>query len=438
MRMILRGLGVAIALSMPAVVGAQNEIPVREVGPAEAASSETVGFLYGLRELSDGRVLVNDAGRRRLLLFDRALAQAKILADSAAGTPVAYGARPTGIIPYLGDSTLLIDQSARAFLVLDPEGKVARVMSPPRAGDIGFMWNPAIGTPGFDAGGRLIYRSWLMPTFRAPEQGKPFVPPQLPDSAPILAGDFDRRAADTLGWVRVPKRRTSVTPVPGGVRLSAMINPLSTIDDWTLLPDGTIAMLRGQDYHIDWINPDGTRWSSPKMPFDWKRLTDEEKTALVDSTRRALEREFATPGAESGAGAAAASGHGVPTNTNHSMTILGVTMPDGGPPPRPAGAPDAPQIPEVVPASDLPDYVPPVLRSGTMRADPQGNVWILPSTTAQSGSGLLYDVVDRRGVLTHRVRLPAGRALEGFGANGAIYLTSHDAGGTRLERARLK
>ena len=73
-----------------------------------------------------------------------------------------------------------------------------------------------------------------------------------------------------------------------------------------------------------------------------------------------------------------------------------------------------------------------------MKADYDGNVWILPSTTTQIGSGLLYDVVNRKGELTMRVRLPEGRALEGFGPNGTVYLTSHGRGGARLERARLK
>ena len=96
-----------------------------------------------------------------------------------------------------------------------------------------------------------------------------------------------------------------------------------------------------------------------------------------------------------------------------------------------------PAIAEVAPASDLPDYMPPVLRSGLMKADAEGNVWILPSTSSQSGGGLLYDVVNRKGELFQRVRLPAGRALEGFGANGAIYLTSHDGDKVFLERARM-
>ena len=71
-------------------------------------------------------------------------------------------------------------------------------------------------------------------------------------------------------------------------------------------------------------------------------------------------------------------------------------------------------------------------------ADYDGNVWILPSTTTQAGGGLLYDVVNRKGEVALRVRLPDGRALEGFGPNGTVYLTSHGPNGARVERAHLK
>ena len=46
------------------------------------------------------------------------------------------------------------------------------------------------------------------------------------------------------------------------------------------LPDGSVAILRGSDYNIEWINADGTRVSTPKMPFDWKRLSDDDKAAI--------------------------------------------------------------------------------------------------------------------------------------------------------------
>jgi hypothetical protein len=407
--------------------------PVRQLDAVEAVSRDTLGFLYGVRELSDGRVLVNDAARRRLLLLDRALATARVVAADSDGA-MRYGARPTGIIPWRGDSTLFVDQAARALLLLDANGDVARVLSPPRLGDVGYLWNPSLGTPGLDATGGLVYRSWLLPAFTAPVAGKPYDPPQLPDSAPLLRGDFERRAADTLAWIRVPKRGRTVTPLPnGGVVLGATVNPLSVFDDWAVLPDGGVAILRGQDYHLDWIGADGRRWSSPKLPFDWRRLTDDDKRAIVDSTRRAIETMAATMG--SGGGAAAGLTAAAGGMLNHSMTIMPVGAADA-PAPR-APTPSAPSVPEVVPPSELPDYVPPVRRAGTMRADRAGNVWILPSTSAQAGEGLLYDVVNGRGELVRRVRLPAGRALEGFGADGAVYLTSHGPGGTRLERARL-
>jgi hypothetical protein len=91
---------------------------------------------------------------------------------------------------------------------------------------------------------------------------------------------------------------------------------------------------------------------------------------------------------------------------------------------------------------ELPDYLPAIPRAGVTRVDARGRLWVLPSMAAQGGragdgAGLLYDVIDHTGTLVERVRLPAGRALEGFGADGAVYLTAHGAGGTRLERVRL-
>jgi hypothetical protein len=428
----LRAAALAAGVLAAAPVPAQETIPVLRLAAPEAVSGDTLGFLYGVRELADGRVLVNDAARRRLLLLDRSLATARVVAADTGGS-MPYGARPTGIIPYRGDSTLFVDQAARALLLLDGRGDVARVMSPPRLPDVGYLWNPGLGSPGLDATGGLVYRSWLLPTFTAPVVGRPYDPPQLPDSAPLLRGDFGRRVADTLAWVRIPKRGRVVTPLPnGGVVLSATVNPMSVIDDWAVLPDGAVAILRGQDYHLDWIDADGTRRSSPKLPFDWRRLTEADKRAIVDSTRRAIEQMAAAPAATGAAAGLAAAAGGM---MNHSMTIMPVGAADA--PPARAPTPSAPSLPEVVPAGELPDYVPPVLRAGTMKADRAGNVWILPSTSAQAGAGLLYDVVNGRGVLVRRVRLPAGRALEGFGADGAVYMTSHGAGGTRLERARL-
>lgn len=432
----------ALLLATSLGLGAQQPIPVRQLGPVEATTKDTVTFLYGVRELSDGGLFANDAGSRRLILFDRSLTTSKVVADSVSGSSSPYGKRPAGIIPYSGDTTLLVDVAARAFVVLDRNGNVTGVMSPPRANDVSNMVSPSFGAARLDPKGRLIYRSMLPIAFRPPEPGKPFVLPTMPDSAPILRADFDTRRADTLAWVHVPKITVATTTVEGGAgeTFRPLFNPLASIDDWAMLPDGSVAILRGRDYHIDWINADGSRVSSPKMPFDWKHLSDDDKVALIDSSKKTLAKQMANSGI--GISNPVNDMHGGPPAgaASHSLTILRVDGTDGGPAPKSNAAVGQPTIAsiELVPPSELPDYVPPVLRSGTMLADVEGNVWVLPSTSTQSTGGLLYDVINRKGEVFQRVRIPAGRALEGFGAGGVVYLTYRDASGQHVERARIK
>lgn len=416
---------------------AQATIPIRQLTAADVVSKEALSTVNGVRELSNGDVLVNDAGNRRVIVFDKALSTFRIVADSSVKTRNMYGKRPTLIIPYLGDSTLLVDVGARAFLVMSPTGGVTRVMSPPRPNDLGFMAGAGLGQPGFDTEGRIVYRTIIMPGIKAPVVGKPFEPPTMPDSSPILRGDFNTRTADTLTWVRIPRMRLTTTPIAGGgFSISPVVNPLANIDDWTLLPDGTLAVLRGQDYHMDWYTPDGRKQSSPKMPFDWKRLTDDEKNAIVDSTRNEVAKLALLPESSASAGMHG----GGSARGGHGLTIVPITPGDGSPAPQATMGSSAaiPAVPEVAPASDLPDYMPPVIRSGLMKADADGNVWILPSTSSQSGGGLLYDVINRQGEVFQRVRLPLGRTLAGFGANGAVYLTSHSNGRAVLERVHLQ
>jgi hypothetical protein len=97
----------------------------------------------------------------------------------------------------------------------------------------------------------------------------------------------------------------------------------------------------------------------------------------------------------------------------------------------------------VVEPKELPDYYPPV-RAGQVKADPEGNVWILPSTSSLAKGGLLFDVVNRKGEVFERVQLPANRNLLGFGPDGVLYLSPPPAPfvagasvETRLERVQV-
>lgn len=85
--------------------------------------------------------------------------------------------------------------------------------------------------------------------------------------------------------------------------------------------------------------------------------------------------------------------------------------------------------------SEMPDYYPPI-RGGTIKADQDGNVWILPTTSTLAANGLVYDVVNGKGEIIERVKLPPDRRLVAVGKGGVVYM-SNVSRGFRLERATI-
>lgn len=84
-------------------------------------------------------MVVNDASRRRLPSFDSTLKNVTAVADGTVGRPGQYGARAGGLLACAGDSCAFVDMDARALVVIDPTGKFARVMSPPKASDMHYL-----------------------------------------------------------------------------------------------------------------------------------------------------------------------------------------------------------------------------------------------------------------------------------------------------------
>ena len=260
--------------------------PIRRIATASALSTEPLGSITSVRELPGGRVLVNDGARRRLLLMDSTLRTLGVVLDSLAEIENTYGTRPGALIPYLADSTLFIDPVSFAMLVIDPSGRVAQVRSVPRVEDASRFGGGEFGArSGVDARGRLVYRRPARParpTVRPP-RGVPYFP-QQPDSAFIVAIDIETRKIDTLGAIRIPRTRMTVRRLAsGGFDFDEMINPLPSTDEWAVLPDGVVAFVRGIDYRVEYRHPDGTWTSTPKLPYDWQRLTDDDKQRMIDS-----------------------------------------------------------------------------------------------------------------------------------------------------------
>ncbi|MFL5606763.1 MAG: hypothetical protein ACJ8AD_09990 [Gemmatimonadaceae bacterium] len=426
--------------------GAQtaNRPPVRQLPTPTATSADVLGSLAAVRHLPDGNVLVNDQAGRRLLLLDSTLKRVAVVADSSSGAN-GYGARAGGLIAYRGDSTLFVDPAALSMLVIDPAGKITRVMAAPRPDDVNFLVGGPFGNPGFDAQGRLVYRPFRF-NFTPPAPGQPFVPPPPPESAAVIRYDLAARKLDTAGFFKLPKvTMTTSTDANGGVRRQAQMNPLPVVDDWAVLSDGTIAFVRGQDYHVDFVGPDGTRTTGSKIPYEWQRMTDEDKVAFVDSTRAAVMRARAAGGTAAGVG-------GPGGNATFGAAPQGMTITIGGPPgggggggggapqvvvggaPPGAGGPLPPPV--FVSPSELPDYKP-VFGPGGVRADADARVWVRTIPTRPTPGGAIYEVIDRTGKVVDRVQVPTGTTIIGFGPGGVVYLGMRDASGIHLQRARL-
>ena len=103
--------------------------------------------------------------------------------------------------------------------------------------------------------------------------GRGFNPQNQPDSVPIVRVNFDTRKADTVTFVKVPKNETQMTRGEDGqTRITVKVNPLPQADDWALLSDGTVAVIRVLDYHVDYYTPEGKHIVGERLPYDWKQI----------------------------------------------------------------------------------------------------------------------------------------------------------------------
>src|SRR5262249_45390355 len=199
------------------------------------------------------------------------------------------------------------------------------------------------------------------------------VMPDVPDSQAIVRVDPATRKVDTAAYYKIAKTKMNIVQSDKGVTMTSELNPLPVVDDWAVLSNGSIAIVRGQDYHVDILKSDGTLSSAPKIPFDWQRLSDEDKVAVIDSAKAALARARATgPGDGNGciAGGGGAGGGAGPGG----MVVMSfrTATSDGGDGGGGVGSKIASMgggmTPTFVSASELPDYRP-AFNQGAARAD---------------------------------------------------------------------
>ena len=427
----------SILLTLPLVAQrGPAPVPIRPLGAIVATSAITFTQVQHLRALSDGHVLINDPGKRQVILLDSALANPKVVVDSSGGATM-YGMSAGALIPFAGDSTLFVDRAASAFLVIDAKGDVTRVMSGPSGNAVQYLTNPTTyGYPGYSPSLGIVYRLPMpRPQVVRPAAGEPEITRKYDDSALVMAMNVKRRTVDTL--TRIFSGATVTMKLSANSTNSNTQTPIFPIfDDWTVMPEGAVAVLRGREYRIDFYNGDGTRTPGPRLPYAWKQVDDAERTRLTDSINTYRRKQFDDMIEDMKKQAANPT---QPVGPGGEKIIIVDGMPIrtyGGermPPPTP---------PTPVLATDMPDYLPAVEKNlASFRADADNRLWIRPKPLASMprGGGPIYDVTDRTGALIDRVQLPAGRTLLGFGPGGAVYVVTRDAGAAaRIEKHAFK
>jgi hypothetical protein len=426
----------ALVVAALGVVDGQAPIPVRPLGRTVAVSSVPFSNPVNVRQLANGRVLVNDTRRRLVLSLDSMLANSVVVIDSTPGVPNSYGTRATAIFPHLGDSTLFLDPTSTSMILLDPAGKVVRHLTSP-AGALNYLSTPqAYGYARLDGRGRLVYR--IAAARGRPAAGAP--PTATPDSAFVVAYDFSTRIVDTLGIIRVPPG----APLTSGPSTTAPIPTappliLETFDGWATTSTGRVGFVRGRDYHVDWINADGSRSASPKVAYPWRRLSDDDKLRFADSATKVRDSAVTAMLATIPTGSRILydalgniGGFSVPASFAAGLGLAGraATPPAAAVPPTPR--PTTPISP-----LSVPDYIPPFGRDA-VRADEDGRLWVKATPTLPASAGVAYDIIDGTGTLVDRVLIPDGKMLLGFGAGGIVYLTSRDGGVAKVERVRFR
>ena len=393
----LRAWSLAVSLRSPVAIAATallfasralaaqattNAPPVR-LSRASATNPAEFTVIAGVRELTDGRVLVTDEKDGVL-----------VAVDFRAGTSLAVGRTGQGpgeyrqvgrLWPLGGDSTLLKEPFAPRWLLLRGVEVIATLgPGDPSVRAVGMM--PIMGSD--TRGGIGVVQ------FGRDANGRP----RLDDSLLLVRVARPSLRVDTIARIGSPtqwERRAGVTPSPPAVAAAGGGAPaarryalgLQVQAQVAVFADGWIAIARTDPYRVDWCAPG--RACEIGRPLETARppMSARERQAYLQAMQQM---------------------RGWPPTTDVSA-VSG--------------------WPNVIPPFTMPSRR---IDGSAVLAMPDGRLMVERLPTADSRARR-YDIVSRRGELAGRLLLPFAERIVGFGS-GTVYTAIADADG--VERLR--
>lgn len=365
----------ASLLAFPVNLLVAQQVPARPLGSPQVKFANEYSAISGIRELADGRLIVLDAKEKVVYLVDPRSGDAARIGREGSG-PGEY-LMPINLLALPADTTLVFDPRNNRYLVIGADGKAAGslpiVQLRPAAGiTYGVSMRHA------DGRGNFYY---AMPSGLAPSDD---------GTTPVLRYDRATQRSDTVA--RITQSRNGPTmsrqSAPGGTRsVSVGSTPLAAFDaqdEWVVAPDGSVGVVRGEPYRVEWFGTSGAPVVGPTINFTRVKIGEGEKAQWRKD----------------------AQARGGP--------MVAMTGPDGrvNTQTMPVRDPDA--WPEFKPA-----FVSPAVRLAS-----DGNLWVARAAAAASKVNT-YDVFDRTGKLVHQVTMPSTTRVVGFG-RGVVYVARQD------------
>ena len=360
----LRIVIVMVPSGLACAAGAQTPREIT-LSSAYRQLAETFTDIVALRELANGTVLVAEGARNlRLVAADFDTQNVSQIGRVGSG-PGEYRGIQT-LIALGKDSTLLVDGHSRRWIILEGTRPIHTVS----------VTSVGVGRYllGSDSLGRVLeVRSYRYRPGRGPSR----------DNADSLIVLLHRRGqspgerlisqTDTAALLRGSagdQTRATREAVPGSPLVWVLNSPFAAEEQAILFPDGWIAVVRLNPYRVQWIEPSGTIGSAARLP---------EGSVEIDGrqVRAAIARKWARV--------------------------------------RPPFRPDElPAPPKYLPAIGL----------NSLTTMPDGRLLVQRLFDA-TRPATLYDIIDRRGLLTARLRMKPNERVAGFGAR-FVYIVSRD------------
>jgi hypothetical protein len=343
-------------------LGQSVPLDVRVLGAQFQEFPEPFSHIGELAEFPDRRILVVDFRENRVLLVDFARETVHDAARVGSGPREFRSLSPVIAMP---DGRVLgWDVAQDRILTFDTNGRPSGT----RPANVVFgeyAYLPRV----VDSAGALYgeYRGWRRSNGTMVDE----------DSTAVIR---QRRRIDTIALIR-PERAPYRS-----VRDRYAFRPtgFAPFDAWGVFPDGTVLIVRGADYSVDVVSPNGQARRLPSIPFERVPVTRADR----DGQMRALQQ-----GLDDGRRRAGESGR--------LMAGVRVVEPL--------------QWAEFKPAvSDV-----------VVRIDSKNRAWVAVHSRSDS-VGRRFDVFDARGRRLFAVRLARGEQLIGFGRN-AVFTVRRDA-----------